>query len=97
LNATLADILKDKRRIDKYNMELEDKIAGRNMTEEMTKRKHKNEERKMRIQYEKNVDNLKTNGVILMEKTADEETKSKDILDKKLKLEQDLLDLKEDL
>ena len=97
LNATLADILKDKRRIDKYNMELEDKIAGRNMTEEMTKRKHKNEERKMRIQYEKNVDNLKTNGVILMEKTADEETKSKDILDKKLKLEQELLDLKEDL
>ena len=97
LNATLADILKDKRRIDKYNMELEDKIAGRNMTEEMTKRKHKNEERKMRIQYEKNVDNLKTNGVILMEKTADEETKSKDVLDKKLKLEQELLDLKEDL
>ena len=97
LNATLADILKDKRRIDKYNMELEDKIAGRNMTEEMTKRKHKNEERKMRIQYEKNVDNLKTNGVILMEKTADEETKRKDILDKKLKLEQELLDLKEDL
>ena len=79
LNATLADILKDKRRIDKYNMELEDKIAGRNMTEEMTKRKHKNEERKMRIQYEKNVDNLKTNGVILMEKTADEETKSKSL------------------
>lgn len=97
MNASIADILKDKRRIDKYNMELEDKIAGRNMTEEMSKRKHKNEERKMRIQYEKNVENLKTNGVILMEKTADEETKSKDVLDKKLKLEQELLDLKEDL
>ena len=78
-------------------MELEDKIAGRNMTEAMTKQKHKNEERKMRIQYEKNVDNLKTNGVILMEKTADEENKSKDVLDKKLKLEQELLDLKEDM
>jgi len=97
LNTTIADILTDKRRIDKYNMELEDKISGRNVTEEMTKRRHKNEERKMRIQYQKNVDNLKINGVILMEKTADEETKSKDVLDKKLKLEQELLDLKEDL
>ena len=51
----------------------------------------------MRIQYEKNVDNLKTNGVILMEKTAEEEKKSKDILEKKFKLEQQLLELKEDL
>jgi len=78
-------------------MELEDKISGRNMTELMQKQKHKNEERKMRIKYEKNIDNLKTNGVILMEKTADEESKSKDVLDNKLKLEQELLDLKEDL
>ena len=32
-----------------------------------------------------------------MEKIADEEAKSKDVLDEKLKLEQELLDLKEDL
>lgn len=49
LNLTIADILIDKRKIDKYNMELEDKINGRNVTEEATKRKHKNEERKMMI------------------------------------------------
>ena len=48
----IADILKDKRKVDKYNMELEDKISGRGVTEEMTKRKLKNEERKMRIKYE---------------------------------------------
>ena len=59
LNSSIADILKDKRKIDKYNMELEDKISGRNVTDEMTKRKHKNEERKMRIKYEKNVAYLK--------------------------------------
>jgi len=88
LNATILEILKEKRRIDKYNMELMDKITGRNVTEEMTKRKYKNEERKMRIKYEKSVDNLKINGVIMMEKTTDEETKSKDVLDMKLKLEQ---------
>jgi len=29
------DILKDKRKIDKYNMELEDKISGRNVTDDM--------------------------------------------------------------
>ena len=87
MNASIFDILTAKRKIDKHNMELEDKISGKNVTEEMTKRKHKNEERRMRIQYEKNVDNLKTNGVILMEKTAEEEKKSKDILEKKFKLE----------
>jgi len=59
--------------------------------------KHKEEERKMRIKYEKNVASLKSQGVILMEKIANEEAKSKDVLDEKLKLEQELLDLKEDL
>lgn len=97
LNASIADILKDKRKIDKYNMELEDKISGRNVTDEMTKRRHKNEERKMRIRYEKNVAYLKSQGVILMEKIANEEAKSKEVLDEKLKLEQELIDLKEDL
>ena len=51
----------------------------------------------MRIKYEKNLDNLRLNGVILMEKTADEENRSKDLLDQKLKVEQNLLDLNEDL
>ena len=33
LNQAIQDILKDKRKIDKYNMELEDKISGRNVTD----------------------------------------------------------------
>ena len=37
LNDAIQDILKDKRRIDKYNMELEDKISGRNVTDLQTK------------------------------------------------------------
>jgi hypothetical protein len=41
--------LRDKRKVDKYNMELQDKISGRNVTDEMQKRKYRNEERKMRI------------------------------------------------
>ena len=78
-------------------MELENKITGRNVTDEMQKQKHKDEERKMRIKYEKNVSTLKSQGVILMEKIQSEENRSKDILDKKLQLEQDLIILKEDL
>ena len=67
------------------------------MTDELNKMQHKNEERKMRIKYEKNVAYLKSQGVILMEKIANEEAKSKEVLDEKLKLEQELIELKEDL
>lgn len=59
LYAAIEDILRDKRRVDKYNMELEDKISGRNVTEEMTKRKQKNAERRQRIKLQKNLDNLR--------------------------------------
>ena len=59
--------------------------------------KNKNEERKMRIKYQKQVESLKDQFVILYEKTADEEAKSKDVLEEKLKLEQELIDLKIDL
>lgn len=41
----------------------------------------------MRIKYEKNVDTLKHTGTNLIDKSADEETRSKDVLDEKLKLE----------
>jgi len=55
LHNSIQDILKDKRQVDKKNMELENKISGRNMTDDMQKLKHKDEERKMRIKYEKSV------------------------------------------
>ena len=51
----------------------------------------------MRIKYEKNLDTLKKTGGNLVDKGGDEETKSKEVLDEKLKLEQELLDLNEDL
>ena len=86
-NGAINDLLKDKRKIDKYNEELELKISGKNMTQLMIQQRHKNEERKMRIKYEKSVDTLKKTGVHLVDKGGDEETKSKDVLDEKLKLE----------
>ena len=51
LHSSIADILKDKRKIDKYQMELDDKIQGKNISEEQNKMKQKNEERKMRVKY----------------------------------------------
>ena len=96
-NGAINDLLKDKRKIDKYNEELELKISGKNMTQLMIQQRHKNEERKMRIKYEKSVDTLKKTGVHLVDKGGDEETKSKDVLDEKLKLEQELLDLNNEL
>lgn len=97
LNSSILDILKDKRRIDKHNMELEDRLSGRNVTDDDTKFKQKTEERKMKISIENKVKNLKAEGVILMEQIANEEARSKDVLDEKLKLEQELTELKEDL
>lgn len=97
VNGAIEDLLKDKRKVDKYNMELEDKISGRNVTDLMTKQKHKNEERKMRIKYEKSLITLKHTGSNLVDKSGDEEQKSKEVLDEKLKLEQELHDLNEDM
>lgn len=78
-------------------MLLEEEISGRNMTDEMAKQKYKNEERKMRIKQDKTIVNLRLRGDLLDKKNADEENKSKAVLDEKLKLEQELMDLNEDL
>lgn len=63
----------------------------------MQKKKYRNEERKMRIKYEKSIVNLKQQALILDSKIGFEESQSKDVLEIKLKLEQELLDLREDL
>lgn len=51
----------------------------------------------MRIKLEKNLDTLKKDGIHLVDRGGDEETMSKDVLEEKLGLEQDLTDLNEDL
>ena len=51
----------------------------------------------MRIKYEKSIVNLKQQALILDGKIGFEESQSKDVLEIKLKLEQELLDLREDL
>jgi hypothetical protein len=86
LNTSIQDILKDKRLIDVRNQNLNDKLMGKNVTDEITKQQHKNEERKMRIKYENSVDTLQKRGEIFMNKIEKEETVSKDTLENKLNL-----------
>ena len=51
----------------------------------------------MRIKLEKELDTMKQDGMHLVDRSGDEETKSKQVLDEKLALEQDLTDLNESL
>lgn len=97
LNSSIRDILKDKRVIDVRHQQLEEQSTGRNQTEEMTRMQHKNEERKMRIKVENNVDSLQKRGEILMAKIEKEETISKDVLEAKLNLQTELQELEEQL
>ena len=52
LRDQIADILKQKRKVDKRNYELEEAISGRNITEDDAREMYKEEERKMRIEKE---------------------------------------------
>jgi len=94
---SINDLLTEKRKVDKYNMELDDKVSEKNVSDFEKRQKIKNEERKMRIKLEKNLDTLKKDGMHLVDRGGDEETMSKDVLEEKLSLEQDLTDLNEDL
>lgn len=78
-------------------MELEEAISGRNITDEDTKQRYKEEERKMRIKNDEALRNLKLKGDMLDKANTDEEAKSKAYLDEKQKIEQDHTDLDEKL
>ena len=97
LNSQIADLLKDKRVVDKLNMELSDIVQGKNLSDYAEAQKRKEAERALSIQKEQNLESLKRLGLDYMAKTTFEENHSKTKLDEKLKLEQDLLDLNEKL
>ena len=90
LLSTIEDLLKEKRKVDKLNKELEDFISGENMDDEQKIKRHKDEERKMRIKQEKDVVNLRLKYDLLESTHGDEEGRSKTKLDEKLKKTEDL-------
>lgn len=86
----MKDLLKEKRKIDKRNLLLEQEIIRKNQTDEHQKEQFRDEERKIRIKAEKNVDTLQKQGDILMNKIEKEESISKEILEQKLNLQGEL-------
>ena len=96
LLSTIEDLLKEKRKVDKLNKELEDFISGENMDDEQKIKRHKDEERKMRIKQEKDVVNLRLKYDLLESTHGDEEGRSKTKLDEKLKKTEDLEQLGEE-
>ena len=60
LNDAIFEILTEKRKSDKINMEIEDMVQsrGRYFTDEMVKKRQRHEERKLRIGKEQNLENL---------------------------------------
>eukprot|EP00347_Sterkiella_histriomuscorum_P000015 403377510 len=95
----LKDIISDKRQIDKENIDYEQKIQGKGMTEQEQKVKQIDAERE---QLKKISNSLKFQNEIatnLMTRLREEEDKAKSMLDEKIKLQQQLnqdnLDLSE--
>ena len=93
----IQDILTQKRKVDKRFYELEESISGRNVTDEAQREQYKVEERKARIKNEELLRNNKLRYDLLSKALADEEGKSKSILEEKLVIEQENIDLNDKL
>ena len=86
-NDQIADLLREKRIVDKLHLELSDIVNGRNLNDYEEARRRKEAERAMRISKEQNLASLKRLGLDYMAKTTFEENHSKTKLDEKLKLD----------
>ena len=86
-NSQIEEILTEKRRVDKENLELEYKIQGRGVTEADQKAKHQEAEREMEMKLEHSLQAQRDYAEIMLEQLRDEEKKCKDMLDLKITAE----------
>lgn len=93
----IKDILTEKRKVDKENMDLETRIQGKGVSEQEAKQKQIDAEREQLKKISNQLKFQKENATNLMERLKDEETKGKDMLDEKIKLQQQLNQVSEDL
>lgn len=93
----LKDIITDKRKVDKENQEIDAKIQGKGLSEQEAKAKQFDAEREVIKKIQNSLKFQKENATNLMERLKNEETKGKDMLDEKIKLQQALHQLQEDL
>lgn len=94
---TLYEFMQEKRRLEKENMENDDKLTGRNLTELDAKEKYAEEEQKMYIGLKENHFNMKLNGNAIHGCMTEEENRGRELLEWKLDKEKEYLDLTEHL
>ena len=92
----INDILTEKRRVDKDNMEIEFKIQGRGVTEADQKAKFFEAEREMVMKLRHQLKNQQDEATYMLEQLQDEEKKCKIMLDDKITAEQTLEITEED-
>ncbi len=93
----IKDILTEKRRVDKENMELEQRIQGKGVSEQEAKQKQFDAEREQIKKIQNSLKFQKEHATNLMERLKEEEINGKNMLDEKIKLQQELNLLTESL
>ena len=92
-NSQIEDILTEKRKTDKENLELEYKIQGRGVTDADQRAKFTRAEEKMKMQLEHSIQGETDRSEMMLEQLKEEEKKCKDMLDLKITAEQRLDDI----
>jgi len=85
----IQELLTEKRRVDKENLELEYKIQGRGVTQEDAARKLLEAEMEMTMKLRHQLEVQRDEAEIVLEQLKDEEKKCKDMLDLKITAEQE--------
>ena len=95
----IKDILQEKRKVDKHNGELETKIAkeSKGFADGESKEKQDDAQREQIKKLQNFLKFQKEDATMMMDKLKEEETKAKDMLDEKIKLQQELNQMREDL
>ena len=86
-NSQIEDILTEKRKTDKENLELEYKIQGRGVTDADQRAKFTRAEEKMKMQLEHSIQGETDRSEMMLEQLKEEEKKCKDMLDLKITAE----------
>ena len=89
-NSQIEEILTEKRRVDKENLDIEFKIQGRGVTEADQKAKYFEAEREMKMKLQHQLQNQRDTADIMLEQLRTEEVKCKDMLDLKITADQTL-------
>ena len=82
----IKDILTEKRKVDKENMDLEQRIAGKGVSEQEAKQKQFDAEREQIKKIQNSLKFQREYATNLMERLSEEEINGKNMLDEKIKL-----------